>query len=176
MSVPPIDKIEFIRQKYGKLTRVNQKGFISTTVGKSSDFQSINSQEDDEKTLLKSIQRDVKSTIERYQEKIQTANMMKLQRESSRAPSTININDLSQVNSTITSPIVSPKEKPKGNRKNFKIVNKENSKKVRNTRKTQYNSVPTGAKTTRNTSTTRNNSIIKEIDLSNRRYLQNKKK
>ncbi|CAD8152735.1 unnamed protein product [Paramecium octaurelia] len=100
ISEPPLDKLDQIRQKFSKqLTKVNAKGFVTCSIGKSpqnndgsrisfgkSSFleklQSINSFEDDERTLLKSIQFDVQLAIKRYQQRIEQIAQQQVERSS----------------------------------------------------------------------------------------------
>ncbi|CAK75710.1 unnamed protein product (macronuclear) [Paramecium tetraurelia] len=103
ISEPPLDKLEQIRQKFSKqLIKVKSKGFVTCSIGKSiqndagsrisygkSSFleklQSINSFEDDEKTLLKSIQFDVQLAIKRYQQRIEQIGQLQVERSSLRS-------------------------------------------------------------------------------------------
>ncbi|CAD8062750.1 unnamed protein product [Paramecium sonneborni] len=104
ISEPPLDKLEQIRQKFSKqLTKVKAKGFVTCSIGKSiqnddagsrislgkSSFleklQSINSFEDDERTLLKSIQFDVQLAIKRYQKRIEQITQQQVERSSLRS-------------------------------------------------------------------------------------------
>ncbi|CAD8059504.1 unnamed protein product [Paramecium primaurelia] len=100
ISEPPLDKLDQIRQKFSKqLIKVNAKGFVTCSIGKSpqndggsrisfgkSSFleklQSINSFEDDERTLLKSIQFDVQLAIKRYQQRIEQIAQQQVERSS----------------------------------------------------------------------------------------------
>lgn len=81
-----MDKLEQIRQRHAKLTKVSAKGFVLCQPGKieqaNSFLKSIHSQEDDEKTLLRSIQQDVNQVIRRYKERIESITKLKVERES----------------------------------------------------------------------------------------------
>ncbi|CAD8173868.1 unnamed protein product [Paramecium octaurelia] len=103
ISEPPINKLEQLRQKFQKqLTKVNTKGYVDCGLGKLiqndvgsrisviknsflEKLQSINSSEEDERNLLKSIQFDVKHAIQRYQQRIESIAQLQVQRNSMRS-------------------------------------------------------------------------------------------
>ncbi|CAD8056724.1 unnamed protein product [Paramecium primaurelia] len=103
ISEPPLNKLEQIRLKFSKqLIKVKAKGFVTCNIGKSiqndngsrislgkSSFleklQSIHSFEDDERTLLKSIQFDVQLAINRYQQRIEQIAQLQVERSSLRS-------------------------------------------------------------------------------------------